>query len=178
MHDITIDRYGYVGDHEPMEPQSDWVSAFTVMWQKLLDDVSDCGGYRASETSRMRRLLDKHITVFDRPVPAALLHMDVWAQNILADEDGRLTGLLDWDRALYGDPEIEFAVLDYCGISEPPFWDGYGQPRDTSPEARIRNLFYLLYEVQKYIVIRRMRSGDPAGADRYRRQSLELADAL
>ena len=84
----------------------------------------------------------------------------------------------DWDRALWGDPEIEFAFLDYCGISEPPFWEGYGAVRNRSPEAEIRRLFYLLYEVQKYIVIRRVRGNDPVRADAYRRQCLRLADQL
>jgi len=57
-------------------------------------------------------------------VPASLLHLDAWAQNILVDEAGNVTGLVDLDRALWGDPGIEFAVLDYCGISEPVFWRG------------------------------------------------------
>jgi len=68
--------------------------------------------------------------------------MDVWAQNILADDAGHLTGLLDWNRALRGDPEVEFAVLDYCGISEPAFWDGYGACRDQPKDAEVRRVFY------------------------------------
>jgi fructosamine-3-kinase len=126
----------------------------------------------------MRRLLDAHLAAFNRDVPAALLHMDVWAQNILADDNGRLTCLLDWDRALWGDPEIEFAVLDYCGISEPAFWEGYGAQRDRSGAAEVRRVFYLLYELQKYIFIRKVRNRSPARADQYRRQALLLAQTL
>lgn len=177
-HALTGDRYGYVGDHRPMEPQADWPSAFRVMWHALLDDIERCGGYTPDEATRMRRLLDRYMRAFDRPVPAALLHMDVWAENLLADAHGRLTGLIDWDRALWGDPEIEFAVLDYCGISEPAFWEGYGAERDRSPEAEVRRAFYLLYEVQKYIVIRRVRGHDPQRADAYRRQSWRLVEGL
>lgn len=81
-------------------------------------------------------------------------------------------------RKPWGDPEIEFAVLDYCGISAPAFWEGYGATRDASPEAEVRRIFYLLYEVQKYIVVRRTRGHDPRRADAYRRQSLQLAQAL
>jgi fructosamine-3-kinase len=104
--------------------------------------------------------------------------MDVWSQNILVDGAGNVTGLVDFDRALWGDVEIEFAVLDYCGISEPPFWEGYGAERDTSPAAMIRRQFYLLYEVQKYMPIRVWRRNNPAAAARYKQQSLAMAAQL
>ena len=178
VHRVTEDRYGYVGPHRPMEPQPDWASAFNVMWNKLVDDIAATGVYDASVAARMRETLDRHLEIFDRPVDASLLHMDVWHQNILVDRFGQVTGLLDWDRALYGDPEIEFAVLDYCGVSVPEFWQGYGMERDTSRPARIRQLFYLLYEVQKYIVIRAGRQDDLASAQRYAQQSLRLAEPL
>ena len=100
--------------------------------------------------------------------------MDVWAQNILVDEGGRLTGLVDWDRALWGDPEIEFAVLDYCDVSTPAFWQGYGRARDPSEPAQVRRLFYLLYEIQKYIVIHHGRHQNPPSARRYKQHVLEL----
>jgi aminoglycoside phosphotransferase (APT) family kinase protein len=170
--------YGYLGEHHPMTPQSTWAAAFRVMWHKLLDDVVACGSYTADEAGAMRDLLDAHLEHFDRPVTPCLLHMDVWSQNILIDEAGNVTGLVDFDRALWGDVEIEFAVLDYCGISEPAFWAGYGRPRDESPPAMIRRQFYLLYEVQKYMPIRVWRRNDPAGALRYKQHSLALAAQL
>ena len=178
MHSLVADRYGYLGAHQPMVPQPTWVEAFTVMWNKLLDDVVACGGYAIDEAATFRRLLEIYRPHFDRRVPASLLHMDVWSQNILVDGAGRVTGLVDLDRALWGDPEIEFAVLDYCGISEPGFWRGYGQERDASFSAQIRARFYLLYEVQKYIAIRIWRRNDPERASQYKRQSFALAQPL
>ncbi|HQH52725.1 MAG TPA: aminoglycoside phosphotransferase family protein [Candidatus Hydrogenedentes bacterium] len=168
------EAYGYVGEHHPMEPQSSWVDAFLIMWRKLVDDVVSVGYYDDEERALMLRTLDKYMKLFDRPVGPSLLHMDVWAQNILVEGGNRLTGVLDWDRALWGDPEIEFAVLDYCGISKPAFWEGYGSPRDDSAEARVRNFFYLLYEMQKYIVIRHGRSHDAYGAMDYKRQVMQI----
>ncbi|MEA2063742.1 MAG: aminoglycoside phosphotransferase family protein [Gemmatimonadota bacterium] len=180
VHAIHAESYGYLeaGSYRPMQPQSGWTSAFVIMWNRLLDDIEGCGGYTSQETVSMRRLLDGHITAFTRREPASLLHMDVWAQNILAGTSGQLTGLLDWDRALWGDPEIEFSVLDYCGISQPSFWEGYGRMRETGAEAEIRRTFYLLYEHQKYIFIRRVRGKNTALADQYRQQCLEMASAL
>jgi aminoglycoside phosphotransferase (APT) family kinase protein len=178
IHALRADAYGYLGAHRPMAPQTTWWAAFRTMWHALLDDVVRAGGYSAAEGDALRALLDRHRDCFDRPVPASLLHMDVWSQNILVDERGALTGLVDFDRALWGDPEIEFAVLDYCGISEPAFWRGYGMGRDPragSAEAHVRQRFYLLYEVQKYIAIHLWRRDDPAGAQRYRAQALSMA---
>jgi fructosamine-3-kinase len=170
--------YGYLGAHHPMDPQASWVAAFRVMWNKLLDDVVACGAYSASEAGPLRDLFEIYSDLFDRPVTPALLHMDVWGENILLDMEANVTGLVDFDRALWGDVEIEFAVLDYCGISEPAFWAGYGTPRDDSPAALIRRQFYLLYEVQKYMPIRIWRRNDPQGAARYKRQCLSLAAQL
>jgi fructosamine-3-kinase len=161
-----------------MPRQPTWAAAFRVMWHKLLDDVVACGSYTPPEAQALRDLLDYHLAHFDRPVTPSLLHMDVWDQNILVDDAGNVVGLVDFDRALWGDVEIEFAVLDYCGISESPFWEGYGLTRDEGLSAQIRRQFYLLYEVQKYMPIRVWRRNDRAGAARYKAQCLALAQAL
>ena len=175
VHAIREKRHGYIGEHQPAPSAGNWTEAFVILWDHLLRDIENCGGYSTVEADAMRSLLDTHLDKFTRDEPASLLHMDVWAQNIMAGPRGELLGLLDWDRALWGDVEIEFAVLDYCGISEPSFWEGYGSQRENDSAAQVRQLFYLLYELQKYIFIRRVRGGNPARADNYRRQSLQLA---
>ena len=174
VHRITADTCGYIGAHRPMEPQIAWVNAFEIMWNRLIDDIVSVGHLDPAEEERLRSLLARHLIHFDRPVSFSLLHMDIWHQNILVDPNSSVTGIVDWDRGLWGDPEIEYAVLDYCGISEPAFWEGYGQKRDTSAEARLRQTFYLLYELLKYIVIRQGRNHDAAGAVRYKQQALDI----
>jgi aminoglycoside phosphotransferase (APT) family kinase protein len=178
VHGLTAEQHGYLGAHKPMEPQDNWADAFVIMWHKMIDDIVGVGHYNEAESNHLRHLLDKYLPLFDRPVTSRLLHMDIWHQNILVDDSGTVTGLVDWDRALWGDPEIEFAVLDYCGISQPAFWEGYGQPRDWSPEAQVRQLFYLLYELQKYIVIRHGRSHDPAAARQYKQQVWDIVQRI
>jgi aminoglycoside phosphotransferase (APT) family kinase protein len=174
-HALTAESYGYIGEHHPMPPQNTWKEAFVLMWRKLLDDVVTSGHYTDADRTRLLRLLDRYLPMFNRNAPACLLHMDIWSENILVSDTGVLTGIIDWDRALWGDPEIEFAILDYCNISQPAFWEGYGQTRDASSEAGIRSLFYLLYEVQKYIVICDGRNREPHVAQQYKEQSFALA---
>jgi len=179
LHDTCqAEQYGYLGEHHCMEPGDTWVGAFRTMWGLLIDDIAACGAYDSDEAVSAKALLAKHIACFDRSVPSCLLHMDIWAQNILVDRHGRVTGIVDWDRALWGDVEIEFAVLDYCGVSLGPFWRGYGRERDRSQSARIRGAFYYLYELQKYIVIRMLRSRDPVDARRYKAHAARMLDQL
>src|SRR6266566_3432766 len=123
---LGLNAYGYLGAHKPIAPQPSWWDAFRVMWHRLLDDVVRSGSYTPAEADALRDLLEEHREHFDRAVTSRLLHMDVWGQNILVDAHGNVTGLVDFDRAVWGDVEIEFAVLDYCGMSELAFWEGYG----------------------------------------------------
>ncbi len=171
LHAVHIDRYGYVGPHEPMEPQPTWPDAFAVMWTKLVDDCVACGVYGEDDRSLAMRLLDEHRGVFDPATPAALCHMDLWVANILVD-GGQLSALFDFDRACYGDPENDLAVAEYCGLTHEAFWRGYveagGQRPSPSREQAVRRFLYLLYEHAKYIVISMSaRRNDPPRAHRY-----------
>lgn len=175
---LNTSAYGYIGLHHPMEPQPTWAEAFRIMWNLLLNDVVTSGCYTLSDHQFMSNLLDQYISHFDYAESPCLLHMDVWSQNILVDSAGNVTGLIDFDRAVWGDPEIEYAVLDYCGISEPAFWHGYGRERDWSTSAQIRQRFYLLYELQKYMPIAIWRRQDRQRALSFKQQSLSLASSL
>ncbi|MBD3315914.1 MAG: phosphotransferase [Chitinivibrionales bacterium] len=174
VHALTAPTFGYRGDHKPMTPQNTWTDAFCIMWRRLVEDVSRSGMYNAREAKMVSELVEEHSSLFSHCRTASLLHMDIWSQNILVDSASKVTGIIDWDRALWGDPEIEFAVLDYCGISEPPFWEGYGQPRPEGPQARLRNAFYLLYELQKYIPINILRKHNPSAAHACKYQVMDL----
>ena len=77
---------------------------------------------------------------------------DIWTQNILTDGEN-ITGIVDWDRSLYGDVEIEFSVVEYCGLLDENFWASYGNKPKYNTSFYIKRAFYILYEHQKYIFI-------------------------
>ena len=89
-----------------------------------------------------------------------------------------MTGVLDFDRACWGDIEWDLAIAEYCGVTQEAFWQGYGRVVDThSGAAAVRRMFYLLYEHQKYIIISMStRRNDPVGARRYAKESLAVMD--
>lgn len=174
----TARQFGYLGAHAPMTPADTWVDAFEEMWERLIDDLEGCGVYLPEDGDLARRALSGHLERFDFDRPASLLHMDIWTQNILVDNEGTITGIVDWDRALWGDPEIEFAVLDYCGFDTDAFWRGYGGRPDRTGDANIRHHFYMLYEIQKYPVIWTRRGGRSRQIARYREHCLSLLREL
>lgn len=178
-HEIHGKQHGYSGAHAPCPTKKAWFEAFRLMWQYLLDDLVSCGAYSKDDAAQFRQALEHHAMAFKRNPPPSLLHMDIWSQNILVNESsGKVTGIIDWDRSLTGDPEIEFAVLDYCGFNNPYFWKSYGAVPEIDNNYQTRMIFYLLYEHQKYIVINSTRRHDPMAVARYKRQSLNILQDL
>jgi len=167
-------RFGYLGEHACMQPQPSWREAFAVMYRKLLDDVVACGVYDESTADRAMRLLEDHLQVFDHCRTSHLCHGDLWATNVLVTPDGSVTGVLDFERACWGDPEWDLAIAEYCGMTRAGFWEGYGRRLESfRGDAALRRFFYILYEHQKYIVISiSARRNDPRGARRYATESL------
>ncbi len=178
LHSLKTEKYGYLGEHHPMKPQDDWASAFKIMWNKMINQIVEVGCYSEKEYNFLIQLLDKYMEVFEHNPASSLLHMDIWHQNIMIDRNGKVIGIVDWDRALWGDMEIEFSVLDYCGISGQAFWKGYGKERNFSKNAQIRNIFYLLYEIQKYIIIYATRRNNRSTTEQYKRHVFNLAERL
>ncbi|NQU09620.1 aminoglycoside phosphotransferase family protein [bacterium] len=182
IHGITdpANRFGYLGEHHCLEPRATWREAFFSMYRRELDDIVRCGVYDEATATRAMALLEEHQQVFDACPVSRLLHGDLWVTNLLVADDGRVTGVLDFDRACWGDVEWDLAIAEYCGVTQPPFWDGYGRRVETGrDDAAVRRCFYLLYEHQKYIVIAVSgRRNDPAGARRYAQESLAAMDAF
>jgi len=181
VHSLTdpAGRYGYLGEHECMTPRSNWPEAFAEMYRKELDDIVDCGIYDAAAADAAQKLLIENLAAFDCCDASRLLHGDIWVTNLLVEPDGRVTGVIDFDRACWGDVEWDLAIADYCGVTGGAFWNGYGRVVDRSGgEPALRRMFYLLYEHQKYIVISmsRRRGRNRAMAEDYARQSLAVMD--
>ena len=180
IHTITdpAGRFGYLGEHRCMDPQPTWVEAFADMYRRLLDDVVDCGVYDRPTADAARGLLEENLDAFVPLDESRLLHGDLWLTNLLVANDGEVTGVIDFDRACWGDIEWDLAIAEYCGVTREAFWEGYGRRVETrAGPAGVRRMFYLLYEHQKYIVISMSaRRDDPPRARHYATESLAVMD--
>jgi aminoglycoside phosphotransferase (APT) family kinase protein len=53
-----------------------------------------------------------------------LVHLDLHTDNVLADGDGRLTGIIDWEGACAGDPRFDLVRYAYdLDGHDQPVWD-------------------------------------------------------
>jgi aminoglycoside phosphotransferase (APT) family kinase protein len=63
-------------------------------------------------------------------VPARLVHGDLGGSNVHFGEDGKLTGVLDWDMAILSDPAIDAALI--------ATWHGWDVLRAATDEETYR----------------------------------------
>ncbi len=150
IHAIKSDRCGYPERAAPTGES--WPDIFYTYVELIFNDCLSCGVIDNDEYGHFLSIYDKHRNVITEVSPS-LLHLDLWTQNILT-VNGRITAILDFDRGLYGDPELEFAVLDTYGYSSFEFFEGYGKPRPVDSKAQIRRKLYMVYELIKYAFIR------------------------
>ncbi|WP_410808918.1 phosphotransferase family protein [Micromonospora sp. 067-2] len=122
LHRVTGDQFGYDDDRSS---GSTWRVAFTAMLDALLDDAADWVVRLPVTPDRLRALVGRHADALDEVRRPALLHVDCWDGNVLAalDPEGRprLTGLVDGERFLYGDPLLDLvSPLLYGRIEDEP----------------------------------------------------------
>jgi aminoglycoside phosphotransferase (APT) family kinase protein len=157
VHGITGTRFGYAGDRPSAV---DWPAAFGAMLDGLRADAAAWD----VPLPRLDRLDLAALAEVRRP---ALLHFDLWDGNVLADE-GRLTGLVDGERHLYGDPLLDLVspALFRRIEEEPghPFLAGYPVEFDDAARHRLT-----LYRIHLYLLMlaEGPSRGIPAGGERH-----------
>jgi fructosamine-3-kinase len=148
VHTITGPFFGYSGDRPSA---SDWPTAFEAIIEDVRADAVDWNVPLPPLDGVVARYRDVLASV-NRP---ALLHFDLWDGNVLAGADGGLTGLVDGERYLYGDPLLDFvspALLRRIEeMPDHPFLAGYrAEPFDFDESARIR---LGLYRIHLYAIM-------------------------
>ncbi len=136
LHEISGPGFGYpqLGLH------ATWTDAFFAMFDAVEGDAA-----RYDVELPIGDLVRRHRAAFDEVKRPALVHFDLWDGNILAETETGLTGLVDGERAFWGDPVAEFVSLALFRSIEadPDFLTGYGFGFTDS--ARVRLAAYQAY---------------------------------
>ncbi|GAA3747897.1 phosphotransferase family protein [Salinactinospora qingdaonensis] len=126
LHHMTGTGFGY-----PQAPLSaTWRAAFLAMVDALLADADAFAVDLPETTERIREIVTAAADPLDEVRTPVLVHFDLWDGNILVDRAaGRpwISGLVDGERAFWGDPLAEFVSLALFGDVEtdPHLLNGY-----------------------------------------------------
>ncbi|MFI6295573.1 phosphotransferase [Nonomuraea sp. NPDC050790] len=89
----------------------DGAATWRAQWPALADEVRRRVAPLLSPGPRRRALAEVEAAVETAAsAPAGFVHGDLGGANVLIDQ-GRVSGVLDWDEAGAGDPAVDFAAL-------------------------------------------------------------------
>ncbi|MFF2302545.1 phosphotransferase [Streptomyces sp. NPDC058128] len=150
---VTGPAYGYPQPAAGLSAP-DWPAAFTAMLHAVLADAHRFDVALPAPTGFLAGLpvrFGHRLAEVRRP---ALVHFDAWEGNVVLARDGegpwRLSGLIDGERAFFGDPLAELVGVDPLGAAEDDtdLLAGY---RSVAPAltldtgARVRLALYRVY---------------------------------
>lgn len=142
LNKLTGAKFGYYG--QPDRQGKEW---YTVFRDMLADAFSDAGRKAIAvpvAKEKMFALLEKDKAYFDEVKVPKFVHWDIWAGNVFV-ENGKVTGIIDFERALWADElmEVGFRTYDY----NENFFAGYGREALSKSEKR-RALWYDIFLFQ------------------------------
>lgn len=149
VHTVTGEVFGYVGEGSPLRAPT-WPAAFGLMVEAALRDAERWSV--PMPAAQIRAALRRHHRALARVSVPVLVHTDLWPGNLFLDAGtGSVVGVIDPERALWGDPLLELVGADQLGRGPVPagLLSGYasaGPELDpTEPAAAARLELYRLY---------------------------------
>lgn len=139
INEITNDTFGYPG--QKLLQGKNWFDVFTAMMKAVILDADKMNIDLTLSSKDLLELLEKDRALFQSILTPRLVHWDIWDGNVFIEE-GKITGLIDWERCLWGDPFLEVGFRSYGQSAD--FIKGYGIEAFTEEEKR-RILWYDVY---------------------------------
>jgi len=152
LHSIKGNHFGYLKEDKNFQ-FPDWSSGFKVMMSILIQDGRDGGldlPYDAIMTA-----FEPLWEILNEVTEPCLVNFDMWKKNImLVEKDGEyvIDGMIDHERAFYGDPYAEFISSEtICGDvrDNKIFTENYslitGKPLTFTRNDTIRLRMYKIY---------------------------------
>lgn len=139
LNGIHGEYFGYFS--QPNSQSKSWSTAFKGMLAGVLADTRDVDGELPLGAYALPSRLDEAWDLFDEVKTPSLVHWDLWPGNVFVLQ-GKISGLIDFERCLWADPLMELGFRSHRINSD--FLAGYGLPTLT-PQQQARMLWYDLY---------------------------------
>ena len=123
-----------------------WPDAFRWMCGLLFADARQYQIEPELSEQEFFAKFDQYRAIFAEITRPQLVHWDLWAGNIFVTFNGdapEIEGIVDFERALWGDPLMESYPGRLRGI--PNYIAGYGRDILATQAQRLRRIFYNIY---------------------------------
>lgn len=145
MHEITLHGYGHI-----LKPENE---RFSTWYEHVMDNLQ---GYylreavtrqimTSAERDGILAVFEKHKPILVDVHPARLVHWDYHFSNIM-QQNGHITGILDFEWALAGDAMFDLNLRDYWEERRPgsraPMMKGYTDQRSLPADSEARIALY------------------------------------
>lgn len=138
---FTGTYFGYPGN--PDLQADHWKEAFIKICESVVEDGrrknADYGPFSIDE---FLPVILKHSPALEKVTTPQMVHWDAWDLNFFVKE-GLITGLLDFERVLWGDPLFEAQFRPLFGEGVTGYMRGYGKTSFTQEEEQRKNLYTL-----------------------------------
>lgn len=142
INDIVGNDFGLLAPRAARFPT--WTEAFHALFESVLADGERAAVELPVTYADLRATLAASADALDEVTSAHLVYWDLWDGNVLVDTaTHRLAGMLDLERAMWGDPLIEGQFGPH-GRSD-ALLEAYGPIDTTSPGAIRRRALYTLH---------------------------------
>ena len=145
LHTVTGWFFGY----PPALPHLTWRAAFTAMMDDVLSDAVRYNVSLPHSVDFLSSLVRRHGPLLDVVTTPRLVHFDLWDGNILVDGT-RLSGIVDGERAFWGDPLADFVSLSLFKDLDSDLLDAY---RAAGGVAEFDPARLALYRVYLYLIM-------------------------
>jgi aminoglycoside phosphotransferase (APT) family kinase protein len=166
--------FGYVA--QPDYHSSSWRLAFARMLDNVLADGIDADVTLPLPYDEIRDRVSAWYPALDAVTVPQLVHWDLWDGNIFVDPNTRqINGIIDFERALWGDPLME-CQFEFRG-PQSAYARGYGRSMFNTEDDTIRRVLYNVYLYAIMVIECTYRRYDNDGQERWARGKLagELA---
>lgn len=160
LHDIATDGFGLLDVASLLDNPARKACGVLENWEEYITlnlkrHVTACvaiGAINGEEAERIHWTFGQLHTLLETSTPS-LLHGDLANRNVIADGD-RITGVIDWEDCLSGDPVFDIAFWATFRPHEnlDVFLDGYTCIRSLPPDFEMRFwLYYLRISLSKTV---------------------------
>ncbi len=149
LNTVTGDLFGYPR-RDGRTRSASWRTSFLAIVDDILADAVAYDRRLPAPAETISRLVRRHAGLLDEVTRPALVHFDLWDGNIFVRPDGdgfTVDGIIDGERAFYGDPIAELVSLaEFCDPTDVPgLLPGYLGRDELTDRERDRLRLYHIY---------------------------------